>query len=121
MTAEQEERSSSDAAPGGLESLPDDQRERFLDIHDSQLERATDVLKGITLYAKRASAAERAPAKRSEKVPLPITGSRVNVRSLPFTHRLGPMNPACFRTSCDETSRGDRQGRAVRASVVLPD
>src|SRR5437016_7590655 len=68
MTAEEEEALFRRSSVGGLESLPEDQREKFLEIHDTQLERAMDVLKGITLYAKRASARERAPVKRSEKI-----------------------------------------------------
>ena len=55
-------------SPGGVESQPEDQRERVLDVHDVQLERAMDVLKGITLYAKRAGAGDHGAAKKSEKI-----------------------------------------------------
>ncbi|SPE60489.1 Carboxy-terminal-processing protease [Verrucomicrobia bacterium] len=48
--------------PGGLESLDPTERERVLTAHDPQLERALDLLKGITLYTQRAPA-EKAPAK----------------------------------------------------------
>ena len=43
-------------------------REKVINAHDIQLERAMDVLKGITLYAKRASLGERGSAKKSEKI-----------------------------------------------------
>jgi len=55
-------------SPGGLETLPEEQREKVINVHDAQLERAIDVLKGVTLYAKRASAGERAAGRKSEKV-----------------------------------------------------
>ncbi len=38
-------------APGGLESLETKDRERVLNAHDLQLDRATDLLKGLTLYS----------------------------------------------------------------------
>jgi carboxyl-terminal processing protease len=41
--------------PGGVESLDDKERERMKKAHDPQLERATDLLKGIMLYTDRAS------------------------------------------------------------------
>ena len=68
MTAEEEEALFLRRNPGGMDSLPEDQRERALSVHDLQLERAMDVLKGIRLYANRASAGEKAAGKRSEKV-----------------------------------------------------
>src|SRR5881394_2718736 len=68
MSVEEEEALFLRRSPGGIESLPEDQRERILNVHDVQLERAMDVLKGITLYAKRASASERSPGKKSEKI-----------------------------------------------------
>lgn len=40
--------------PGGLESLDDKDRERIANAQDPQLERAMDLLKGITLYTQRA-------------------------------------------------------------------
>jgi carboxyl-terminal processing protease len=39
--------------PGGLESLDEKQREQVKAAHDPQLERATDLLKGIVLYTDR--------------------------------------------------------------------
>jgi len=41
--------------PGGVESLDDKERERLKNAHDPQLERATDLLKGILLYTDRAT------------------------------------------------------------------
>lgn len=38
-------------APGGLESLEPKDRERVQNTHDLQLDRATDLLKGLTLYS----------------------------------------------------------------------
>jgi len=56
--------------PGGIESLPEKDQERVKNARDPQLERAMDLLKGISLYTKRNAALEkerRAPAK-PEKV-----------------------------------------------------
>jgi len=41
--------------PGGLESLPEKDRIRVAEARDPQLERAMDLLKGITLYTQRNS------------------------------------------------------------------
>jgi carboxyl-terminal processing protease len=45
--------------PGGLESLSDLERERVAAARDSQLDRAVDLLKGITLFTQRASAPDQ--------------------------------------------------------------
>jgi carboxyl-terminal processing protease len=45
--------------PGGVESLEPKDRERIKNVHDLQLERALDLLKGITLFTSR----EHVPAK----------------------------------------------------------
>jgi hypothetical protein len=50
-------------APGGLESLSDKDRERAANARDPQLERAMDLLKGISLFTQRAPAPERRVAK----------------------------------------------------------
>jgi carboxyl-terminal processing protease len=42
--------------PGGLESLDDKERDRVLQARDPQLDRAMDLLKGITLFTQRAPA-----------------------------------------------------------------
>jgi carboxyl-terminal processing protease len=39
---------------GGLESLPEADRQRVIDSRDVQLERAMDLLRGVSLYTKRA-------------------------------------------------------------------
>ena len=68
MTEEEEEALILRRNLGGIETLPEDQREKVINAHDVQLERAMDVLRGIALYAKRASAIERGPARKSEKI-----------------------------------------------------
>lgn len=40
--------------PGGVESVDDKEREQVRNAHDPQLERAMDVLKGITIFSERA-------------------------------------------------------------------
>ncbi len=50
-------------APGGLESLSDTDRERVNNAHDAQLDRAIDLLKGITLFTQRAPVPEKRLAK----------------------------------------------------------
>ena len=68
LTAEEEEALFLRRSPGGIDTLSEEQRERVIDVHDLQLERAMDVLKGVTLYAKRASSGERSSPKKSEKI-----------------------------------------------------
>ncbi|HWX22082.1 MAG TPA: S41 family peptidase [Candidatus Binatia bacterium] len=50
-------------APGGLESLPDKDRERVANARDLQLERAMDFLKGMILFSQRAPQTEKQVAK----------------------------------------------------------
>ena len=50
-------------APGGLESLSDKDRERVTNAQDPQLQRAIDLLKGITLFTQRAPAPEKRMAR----------------------------------------------------------
>ena len=45
--------------PGGLQSLDDKDRERVLKARDPQLDRAMDLLKGITLFTQRAPAGDK--------------------------------------------------------------
>jgi carboxyl-terminal processing protease len=56
--------------PGGVESLPEKEQDQVRNARDPQLERALDLLKGISLYTKRAPAPDRAkpPGGKSEKV-----------------------------------------------------
>ena len=68
MTSEEEEALFLRRNAGGLDGLNDEQREKVLSVHDAQLERAEDVLKGITLYARRMASLERTAGKRNEKV-----------------------------------------------------
>ncbi|HEY5910589.1 MAG TPA: S41 family peptidase [Verrucomicrobiae bacterium] len=53
--------------PGGLESIPEKDRERVSRARDPQLERAMDLLKGITLFTQRSPAPDTQVAK-TEKV-----------------------------------------------------
>ena len=51
-------------SPGGVESLPDQQRAAVEAVHDEQLQRAEDLLKGLMLYQHRAAGMpERVPLK----------------------------------------------------------
>lgn len=52
---------------GGIESLDPKEQERVRHTHDVQLDRAMDLLKGISLYTKRTPAPEKRAAK-GEKV-----------------------------------------------------
>src|SRR6266536_232500 len=68
MTPEEEEALLLRRSPGGIATLPDEQREKIMEGHDVQMERAMDVLKGITLYAKRTGASERTSVRKAEKI-----------------------------------------------------
>jgi carboxyl-terminal processing protease len=52
--------------PGGVESLDEPERDRVNNARDPQLERAMDLLKGITLYTERAPELEKAPTKTAK-------------------------------------------------------
>ena len=67
MSVEDEEALFLRRSPGAVETLPDDKREEILAIHDVQLERALEVLKGVTIYAQR-SVGEKVAVRKSEKV-----------------------------------------------------
>jgi carboxyl-terminal processing protease len=54
--------------PGGLDSLDDRERDRVKNARDPQLDRAMDLLKGISLYTKRPNLDKSAPAKGAEKI-----------------------------------------------------
>lgn len=56
-------------APGGLESLSERDRDRVSHAADPQLDRAVDLLKGITLFTQRSPAPEKRMA-RGDKVPI---------------------------------------------------
>jgi carboxyl-terminal processing protease len=53
-------------SPGGLESLSDADRERAQNAHDVQLDRAMDLLKGLSVYTKRNG--EKLAPKGGDKV-----------------------------------------------------
>ena len=63
MTEEQERQAQLKNTPGGVESLEGTDRERLATAHDPQLERAMDLLKGITLFTERAPAPDKSPVK----------------------------------------------------------
>jgi len=60
MTEEEENFARLRVTPGGVESVPEKDRERVLNTPDPQLDRALDVLKGILIYAERAPEVEPA-------------------------------------------------------------
>jgi carboxyl-terminal processing protease len=53
-------------SPGGVEALDDKDRERVMNTRDVQLDRAMDLLKGLSVYTKRNG--EKLPAKGGDKV-----------------------------------------------------
>ena len=62
--------------PGGIESLPEKDQERVKNARDPQLERALDLLKGISLYTKRGPVpAKETPKATAEKVASKQTSS----------------------------------------------
>ncbi|HOX59117.1 MAG TPA: S41 family peptidase [Candidatus Paceibacterota bacterium] len=63
LTEEQERDVLMKHAPGGIQSLDEKERERVLNSHDPQLDRAMDLLKGITLFTQRAPALDKRVAK----------------------------------------------------------
>jgi carboxyl-terminal processing protease len=63
LTEEQERQVQLKHMPGGIESLDEKERERMAHSHDPQLDRAMDLLKGITLFTQRAPMPDKAPAK----------------------------------------------------------
>jgi carboxyl-terminal processing protease len=63
MTAEEEQDISIQRAPGGIESLSAADQERVRNARDVQLDRAMDLLKGISLYTKRLPTETKRPVK----------------------------------------------------------
>jgi carboxyl-terminal processing protease len=63
MTEEEERDVQLKHTPGGIQSLDDKERERVLSARDPQLDRAMDLLKGITLFTQRAPAGDKPLAK----------------------------------------------------------
>jgi C-terminal processing protease CtpA/Prc len=68
MSEEDERDVAMKRTPGALESLDAKEQERIRNAHDVQLDRAMDVLKGITLYTKRGAAPEKRFAKQGDKI-----------------------------------------------------
>jgi carboxyl-terminal processing protease len=63
LTEEQERQLQLKHTPGGIESLDEKDRERVSRGHDPQLDRAMDLLKGITLFTQRAPMPDKGLAK----------------------------------------------------------
>jgi len=63
LTDEQERDIQMKQAPGGVQGLDEKDRERVMGIQDPQLERAMDLLKGITLFTQRAPLPDKNIAK----------------------------------------------------------
>jgi carboxyl-terminal processing protease len=63
LTEEQERDIQLKHMPGGIQSLDDKERARVLSGRDPQLDRATDLLKGITLFTQRAPVPDNRAAK----------------------------------------------------------
>ncbi len=66
MSDEEEYDVSLKRSPGGIEALPVKDQERVRNARDIQLERAMDLLKGISLYAKQTPGSER--SAKADKV-----------------------------------------------------
>jgi carboxyl-terminal processing protease len=54
--------------PGGIETLPEKDQERVRNAHDAQLDRAMDLLKGISLYSKRNPIPDKRVPTKGDKV-----------------------------------------------------
>ncbi len=67
LTVEEERDIELKRTPGGVESLEEKDRLRVMNSRDPQLDRAMDLLKGITLFTQRAPAPDKKVAK-GEKV-----------------------------------------------------
>jgi carboxyl-terminal processing protease len=63
MTEEEERQVQLRHTPGGIESLEVKDRARAVKARDPQLERAMDLLKGITLFTQRSPTPEKPPAR----------------------------------------------------------
>ena len=63
LTEEQEREIQLKHTPGGIQSLDDKDRDRVLSARDPQLDRAMDLLKGITLFTQRAPGPEKKVTK----------------------------------------------------------
>ena len=73
LTIEEERQILLKGTPGGLESLDDKEREKVSQSRDPQLDRATDLLKGIILFTERAPAPVSEKRVASGQTPTPTT------------------------------------------------
>ncbi|MBI2928956.1 MAG: S41 family peptidase [Verrucomicrobia bacterium] len=64
MTIEEEEALFLKRTPGGVDTLDEARREKVQNTRDTQLDRAMDLLKGITLYTKRTNGPGKVAASR---------------------------------------------------------
>jgi carboxyl-terminal processing protease len=64
LSIEEEEALLVKRTPGVLETLDEERRQRVLAARDTQLERAFDLLKGLTLFTQRANGAAKVAARR---------------------------------------------------------
>jgi carboxyl-terminal processing protease len=69
MTDEEDRDVQMQRSPVGLDTLGEKDRERVLNAHDPQLERAMDLLKAITLFTEREPSQERRVAKGDKVSP----------------------------------------------------
>jgi carboxyl-terminal processing protease len=68
MTEEEERDVSVKRTPGALETLEPREQERIKNVQDTQLDRAMDLLKGLSLYTKRTPPADKQHRAKAEKV-----------------------------------------------------
>lgn len=66
MTEEEDRDIQLQRAPGGLESLPEPDRERVSKARDAQLDRAMDLLKGIVVFTERSSPPDNRMARNGK-------------------------------------------------------
>lgn len=64
LSIEEEEALLIKRTPGVLDTLDEERRQRVLAARDTQLERAIDLLKGLTLFTQRANSAAQVAARR---------------------------------------------------------
>ena len=67
MTDEEERDIQLQRVPGGLESIPEKDRDRVAHARDPQLDRAMDLLKGITLFTQRSPVEDKRIAQGEQK------------------------------------------------------
>jgi len=73
ITEDQERNILIQRTPGALDALPEKERERIIKARDPQLDRAMDLLKGITLFTHRSPVPDNRLAK-ADKISAPKQG-----------------------------------------------